>query len=61
MGGLDSVARMWKGLQEGLEPLSKGEEDRLRRVFDRIDKNADGIEMPVSVVSEILHVTIPFR
>jgi hypothetical protein len=55
------VARMWKGLQEGLEPLSKGEEDRLRRVFDRIDKNADGIEMPVSVVSEILHVTIPFR
>jgi len=33
---------MWKGLQEGLKPLSKGEEERLRRVFDRIDKDADG-------------------
>ena len=33
---------MWKGLQEGLEPLKKSEEDRLKRVYDRIDKNADG-------------------
>ena len=34
---------MWKGLKEGLKPLSKGEEERLRRVFDRIDKDADGV------------------
>jgi hypothetical protein len=33
---------MWKGLQEGLESLKKSEEDRLKRVYDRIDKNADG-------------------
>jgi hypothetical protein len=34
---------MWKGLKEGLQPLSKGEEERLRRVFDCIDKDADGV------------------
>ena len=34
---------MWKGLQAGLTPLKKDEEDRLKRVFDRIDKNADGV------------------
>jgi Ca2+-binding EF-hand superfamily protein len=33
---------MWKGLEAGLKPLKKDEEERLRRVFDRIDKNADG-------------------
>jgi Ca2+-binding EF-hand superfamily protein len=34
---------MWKGLQHDLKLLSKGEEERLRRVFDRIDKDADGV------------------
>ena len=29
-------------MQEGLEPLKKSEEERLKRVYDRIDKNADG-------------------
>jgi hypothetical protein len=29
-------------VQEGLEPLKKSEEERLKRVYDRIDKNADG-------------------
>jgi hypothetical protein len=33
---------MWRRLGEGLQPLRKDEEERLRRVFDRIDKNADG-------------------
>lgn len=27
---------MWKGLQAGLTPLKKDEEDRLKRVFDRM-------------------------
>jgi len=38
----DRAPQRVTSLQEGLQPLRKDEEERLRRVFDRIDKNADG-------------------